>query len=245
MILAKMNAFIFQIISTDSTISCRWQKAFQKEGWLTAIEACCPAEEITQTGPAEIYLIELGIPGCRNQEDLKSVLRTRKPVSSLVFGDPQKVSNSQIAAFLEAGADDFIYKNIDERVLTAKLKAHLRRIMPVIVEAAEKVTSRNGDIEINRNRRMVRLEAREGKYMEISNLTQKEFDILSMLVGHEQKILTRECILEALWGERGADIYSECIDKHIESLRRKLGIYGKRIKTVYGSGYMFTGNNNA
>lgn len=235
---------MFQIFSTDCTISGRWQKAFQKEGWLVAIEACCPAGEINHTGTAGIYLIEPGIPGCRNQEDLKSILKARQPVSTLVFGDPQKVSNTQIAAFLDAGADDFVYKNLDERVLVAKLKAHMRRIMPTIVEAAEKVTSSNGDIEVNRSRRVVKVKAREGNYMEISNLTQKEFDIFTMLVGHEQRILTRECILEELWGDRGADIYSECIDKHIESLRRKLGLYGKRIKTVYGSGYMFNAKHN-
>jgi len=235
-----MSALVFHIISADRTISGRWHKAFQKEGWLTAIDAsCCPLEE-NCADRAGIYLIEISSPECRNQEDLKVILKARRPVSTLVFGDSQKVSNSQIAAFLEAGADDFIYKNIDERVLVAKLKAHMRRIMPAIVEAADKVVSRNGDIEVNRGRRVVKLEAREGKYTEISNLTQKEFDILSMLVGHEQKILTREFMLQELWGERGADIYSECIDKHVESLRRKLGLYGKRIKTVYGSGYMFT-----
>lgn len=238
-----MGALIFNIISADGIITGRWQKAFQKEGWLVAVGASCyPAKE-NCAKHAELYLIEIGSPGCGNQEDLKSTLKARQPVSALVFGDPQKVSNTQIAAFLDAGADDFVYKNLDERILVAKLKAHMRRIMPAIAEACEKLESSCGDIKIDRSRRAVKLGTRSGKYTELSNLTQKEFDILSMLIDQERRIITRETMLEKLWGDCAADVYSECIDKHIESLRKKLGLFGKRIKTVYGSGYMFTGSN--
>lgn len=238
-----MGELNFQIISTDRTISCRWQKAFQKEGWPVAVDAsCCPEEENRVKRP-EIYLIEINSPVCRNQEDLRSILIVRRPVSALVFGDPQKVSNHQIAAFLDAGADDFVYKNLDERILVAKLKAHMRRIMPAITEACEKLESSSGDIKIDRCRRAVKLGTRSGKYTELSNLTQKEFDILSLLIDQERRIITRETMLEKLWGDGAADVYSECVDKHIESLRKKLGLFGKRIKTVYGSGYMFTGGN--
>lgn len=203
---------------------------------------CPPGEK--RHDRTELVLIEIGVPGCGNPEDLKSILQERRPVSTLVFGDPQKVTNGQIAAFLEAGADDFVYKNLDERVLVAKLKAHTRRLLPVITEAAAKCVSTCGDVEIDSCRRTVRLGYARGKRTELSNLTQKEFEILTVLVGNEKHVVTRAAMLEKLWGEGAADVYSECIDKHVESLRRKLGSYGKRIKTVYGSGYMFTVNNN-
>lgn len=241
----QMGALIFSIISTDRIISGRWQKAFQKEGWLVAVSAsCCPGKG-NYAKRAEVCLIEISSPGCENQEDLRAILKARQPVSTLVFGDPQKVSNSQIAAFLEAGADDFVYKNLDERILVAKLKAHMRRIMPAVVEACEKLTSRSGDIKIDRSRRAVELGTRSGKHTEISTLTPKEFDILAMLIAQEQRIISRESMLETLWGAGADSVYSECIDKHVESLRKKLGLYGKRIKTVYGSGYMFTGGDKA
>ena len=206
-----------------------------------AVDASCYLLKESCADRAGIYLIEICGQGCANQEDLKCMLKAHKPVSTLVFGDPQKVPNSQIAAFLDAGADDFVYKNLDERILVAKLKAHMRRIMPAITEAAAKIASSSGDIKIDRGRRTVNIEGRPGKCTEISTLTQKEFDILAALVARERQVVSRESMLEDLWGESADSVYSECIDKHIESLRKKLGTYGRRIKTVYGSGYMFTG----
>lgn len=235
----EMGTPIFQIISTDRTISGRWQNAFQKEGWLTKVDPSYLADNRGYTKLPEIVLIEVGVPGCKCLEDLRSMLRARHPVSVILFGDPQKISNCQIAAFLEAGADDFIQKNLDERVLVAKLKAHTRRLMPVITEAAAKLASDCGNMEIDLSRRAVRIEVRPGKYSELLNLTQKELDILSLLVCQECRVITRESMLEKLWGDGAADVYSECVDKHIESLRKKLGLYGKWIKTVYGAGYMF------
>lgn len=236
-----MGALIFRIISVDRIITGRWQKAFQKEGWTALInESCLPGEE-AGGNCAEMTLIEIGVPGCKTPDDLRLMLKTRHPVSVLVFGDQQKTSNTQISAFLGAGADDFIYKNLDERVLVAKVKAHMRRIMPAITEALLKVTSREGDIAVDGGRRTVRITAKSGKYTELSNFTQKEFDILLVLLRHEQNVVPRELILEKVWGTASANVYPVCIDKHVESLRKKLGLYGKRIKTIYGSGYVFTG----
>lgn len=240
-----MNALTFHIISTDTVISGRWQKAFRTENWIVVSEASCLISEKMGTAGAELDLIEIGIPGCINAEDLRSTIKARHPVSVLAFGDLRKVSNTQITAFLEAGADDFVYKNIDERILVAKLKAHMRRIMPVITEAAAKCISSSGGIEIDSCRRAVKIEGKPGKYTELSNLTQKEFDILTILVGNEKRVVTREAMLEKLWGIDATNVYSECVDKHIESLRRKLGFYGKKIKTIYGSGYMFKENNKS
>lgn len=239
-----MRALIFRILSTDKAISARWQKAFQEEGWQTEVDASYfPHRDLGQHR-TELDLMEIGVPECDSREIFQSVLKTRRPVSALVFGDPQKVSNRQIAAFLDAGADDFIFKNIDERILVAKLKAHLRRIMPTIAKAAAKLMSSCRSVEIDRRRRAVRIATPPGKYTELSTLTPKEFDILSLLVAQECTVVTREDMLERLWGDGATDVYSECIDKHVESLRRKLGIFGKKIVTVYGSGYMFAENRN-
>lgn len=243
--ISEMGTLTFHIISTDRVIIRRWQKAFQKEGWdVISEESCIPVGE-AGPGGAELDLVEIGIPSCRTPDDLRSMLDVRHPVSVLTFGDSQEISNTQITSFLEAGSDDFVYKNLDERVLVAKLKAHMRRLMPIITEAAAKCISSNGEIEIDNCSRAVRIEAKSGKYTELSNLTQKEFDILSILVRNEKRVVTREAMLEKLWGAEACSVYPECVDKHIESLRKKLGLCGKRIKTVYGSGYMFTGNNKS
>ena len=113
--------------------------------------------------------------------------------------------------------------------------------MPTINEAAAKLTSCGGALLIDQDRRSVRITGKTGKHTELVNFTQKQFEILTMLVSEERRVISREAMLERLWGESAEQVYSECVDKHIESLRRKLGIFGKRIKTVYGAGYMFTG----
>nr|MDA8132874.1 response regulator transcription factor [Elusimicrobiota bacterium] len=161
--------------------------------------------------------------------------------SAIVFGDQAKSSNKLIADLLEAGADDFVYKNIDERILVAKLKAHIRRLMPAISERSARATSSCGAIEVDRLRHSVKVQAAKGRRTEILNLTQRELDILTFLIDHEKQVVSRETMLERIWGEGAVDVYSECVDKHIESLRRKLGLCGKKIRTVYGAGYMFNG----
>lgn len=236
-----MHRVLFTIISPDRSASLRWQRTIQREGWTaethTALRAACSHGG----GRAELLLLDLELPECRTGESFRHLLKERTPVSALTFGNPQTVTNAQIALLLEAGADDFIYSTLDERVLIAKLKAHIRRIMPAIEETTSKLTSSSGDVQLDRCRHAVKLGLREGKCSELDNLTQKEFAILSMMVNNEGRIMSREDILEKLWGDGAGNVYSECIDKHIESIRKKLGTYGKRIKTVYGSGYMFLG----
>ena len=235
-----MTDLFFCIKTTDRTILNRWQSAFKKEGWATKDCGCLNAP-CTDSCGMKLALVEVGTTSCKTPDDLREILKKRKPVATLAFADPENISNSQIAKFLECGADDFIYKDLDERILVAKLKAHMRRLTFAIHEAMSQVESSCGDIKIDRSRRAVKV-ARHGKYAEIANLTEKELDILTMLVGNEKRVISRETMLETLWGNGATEVYSECIDKHIESLRRKLGLYGKKIKTIYGAGYTFTGN---
>ena len=236
-----MRTLSFHIVTADTGIAARWQAAFRKEGWQVALHAPSADYACARAAAGELDFVEFGAPCCKSGNDLKALMHKRLPLSVIVFGDQSKVSNSQISALLEAGADDFIYKNLDERVLVAKIKAHLRRIMPAILQASARGASSCGEIEVDSSRRAVKIKSRTGKVTELCNLTQRELDILAFLVGHEKQVVSRETMLEKLWGEASVNVYCECVDKHIESLRRKLGLCGKRIRTVYGTGYMFTG----
>lgn len=236
-----MPSLVFNIIAAKDSIALRWEKAFQKEGWQVIFNPPGADKALPGCSGPELDLFEVGPPFFETGEDLKDILKARPPAVLIVFAEQQKITNNQISSFLNAGADDFIYKDLDERVLVAKLKAHIRRIMPAITETAAKLTSSNGALEIDKNRRAVRIGGKSGKYTELTNLTQKEFEILALLVSQESRVISRETMLERLWGDSALVVYSECVDKHIESLRRKLGLYRKKIKTIYGAGYMFTG----
>lgn len=234
-----MNDLCFCITTTDQTVLNRWRAAFRKEGWdavfFDSMRAACVC-----AGCAELDLVEVGTArSCRNPEDLQEIIRARKPVVTLVFSSPQNISNSQIIKFLEAGADDFLYSDLDERVIVAKLKTYLRRLTPLISAEAATSRSSDGEIVVDNNSRVVRVRCAGGRYRDFIDLTQKELVVLALLVRNERKAVSRRDMLEKIWGAGAGEVYPNCISQHIETLRRKLGPYAKRIKTVYGSGYMF------
>jgi len=229
---------VFCITTADQTLLARWQAAFKKEGWRTSVFSCIDAL-CAGACRAELDLVEVCSPLCRSPEELLRVITNRKPVATLAFATRENISDSQIAKFLGAGADDFIFANVDERVLVAKIQTYLRRMAPAISEALSKTESSSGDIRIDRAGRVVMITTGTVESAELLHLTQTELEILSMLVDSEKRVVSREMMLEKLWGSNATEVYSHCISKHIETLRKKLGPHGRRIKTVYGSGYMF------
>ena len=95
------------------------------------------------------------------------------------------------------------------------------------------------DIELNRTTKTVRLGLKSKKIKIVSVLTAKEFDILTILICNEEEIVSRKFIMENIWKEKAGKVNCETIDKHIETLRKKLGSYGKNVKTIYGDGYAY------
>ena len=130
---------------------------------------------------------------------------------------------------LELGADDYITKPFSVRELGARVKALLRRVAPQ--QESEPQTLRAGDIMID----ITNYEAFKGG--EKLSLTLKEFELLKVLVLSRGKVLTRDFLLDRIWGY---EYYGETrtVDVHIRHLRQKLG-EEPYIETVRGVGYRF------
>lgn len=163
-------------------------------------------------------------------------------ISIVLFGKSAKVSDRDIAAFLEAGADDFIPEEIDERVLLAKLRAYVRRSHPRLDSVSSLLVSKKKYIKADRASRLVSVKDPAGKWVELPGFTAREFDLLCAFLFNCGRVMCRSYLMDMVWGDEAQSVNSETVDKNVESIRRKLGRYGAGIHTVYGSGYMFKEN---
>jgi two-component system, OmpR family, alkaline phosphatase synthesis response regulator PhoP len=134
---------------------------------------------------------------------------------------------------LELGADDYIIKPISIRKFLARIRVVVRRL------EAGKYNLQNGresikidHIEINARKYTVKIDGQG------ISLTKKEFETLLYLAQHRGQVITRDSLLNAIWGEN-VIVVDRTIDVHIRKIREKLGKYEGYIETVKGVGYRF------
>ena len=129
---------------------------------------------------------------------------------------------------LDSGADDYVSKPFGTMELISRVKALLRR--SAVKESLEKPDITVGDLSVSPSRHIVTVSGEE------VTLTYKEFELLCFLLENMGKVLTRDRILEKVWGYE-FDGESRTVDVHIRTLRTKLGECSDIIETVRGIGY--------
>jgi DNA-binding response OmpR family regulator len=141
-----------------------------------------------------------------------------------------RVDESDRVGGLDLGADDYVTKPFSIREVLARIRAVLRRVAPAEEEPA---ALRDGALSVDPSARQVRIDGEEVQ------LTRKEFDLLVFLMRNRSRVMTRERLLERVWGYQDPG-QTRTVDVHVRKLRVKLGesLQG-RIETVVGVGYRY------
>ncbi len=185
------------------------------------------AEALDQVSsdPPSLTILDLMLPDIDGIEVCRRIRKTSDvPILMLTARD----EDVDKIIGLEVGADDYMTKPFNPRELVARVKSILRRSAPERRQA-ESAVIRHGDLTVDAGRREVRVSEEE------IQLAPKEFDLLWELLDHRGLVLTRDQLLERVWGYTFAGD-TRTVDVHVRQLRRKLGD-ASPIVTVWGVGY--------
>jgi DNA-binding response OmpR family regulator len=182
------------------------------------------ALELIRSRPPNLVILDVGLAGALDGFDVAEQLRARSQVPILML-TARDGEEDRIRGF-EVGADDYLVKPFSPRELVVRVRAILRRAEPSR-STTSIVTA--GGVEIDLTRR----EARAGGVPVA--LAAREFDLLAHLGAHRGQVLSRQQLLDGVWGE-GWVGDERTVDVHVRQLRKKLGDH-LPLATVWGVGY--------
>jgi two-component system, OmpR family, response regulator MprA len=212
------------VVDDEETIVEFLRMGLTYEGW--SVEAAMDGDaalELARRERPDLVILDVMLPGL---DGLQVCQRLRGMGDVPIIMLTARGELEDRVAGLDIGADDYLVKPFRFQELLARIRAVLRRRAPLagsVVQVA--------DVRLDRDAREVE---RGGRPVE---LTGREFDLLELLMDHPRHVLSRETILNRLWGY---DFYGDTnvIDVHIAALRRKLGDTDHAlIRTVRGIGY--------
>lgn len=173
----------------------------------------------------DIILLDIMLPNEDGLDILTNIRSSAEYCNIPVIMVTAKSSEIDAVKGLDMGADDYIMKPFGVMELVSRVKAVLRRI-----SRSTKRVLKCRNIELDENRHTVLVDGNE------VDLTYKEYEILKHLIKNKDIVLTRDRLMEIVWGydfEQG----NRTVDVHIQSLRKKLGQAGDHIKTIRNVGY--------
>jgi two-component system phosphate regulon response regulator PhoB len=178
----------------------------------------------------DLIVLDLMLPGLDGLEVAKALKADARTKSVPIVMLTAKGEDADVVSGLEIGADDYITKPFSPRVLTARVKAVLRRRSKAALDDIRVITIH--ELEIHPGKRTV---LAGGKPLE---LTYTEFQLLCILTRRPGWVFTRSQIVDAVHGS-DYSVTDRSVDVQVVGLRKKLGAYGHYIETVRGVGYRF------
>ena len=188
------------------------------------------ALKLASEQPVDLIILDLNLPVLGGLEVCR-LLRTRPATAKTpIIMLTARTSEGDRVLGLDAGADDYVTKPFSPRELAARVRAVLRRgrpeeAGPPPVYRGQHLTADFDAVSISVDGQSIRL-------------TRREFELLRYLVENRNRVLSRDRLLERVWGYDRM-IETRSVDVHVGRLRGKLGAAGKQIETVVGLGYRF------
>jgi DNA-binding response OmpR family regulator len=188
-------------------------------------------EKTAELQPDAIVL-DLNLPLLDGLEVCR-ILRTREGSATVpIIMLTARTSETERIRGLDVGADDYVTKPFSPRELAARVRAALRRVKAATSDRAEADVYRGAHL-------LADFEAIAVSVDGVSiRLTRREFELLRFLVQNRNRVLSRDRLLERVWGYEHS-IETRSVDVHIGRLRSKLGAAADQIETVVGLGYRF------
>ena len=177
----------------------------------------------------QLIILDLMIPGLDGFEVCKELNRSPVTKDIPVLMLTARGEEVDRIVGLELGADDYVIKPFSPRELILRVRAILRRHAP---EEQAIARWRRDGLVVDLDAHRISVDNAE------TNLTATEFRLLAELISNVGKVLTRDTLLDKVWGYQ-FEGYARTVDTHIRRLRQKLGPYAQWIETVRGVGYRF------
>ncbi|HEV8529994.1 MAG TPA: response regulator transcription factor [Methylomirabilota bacterium] len=201
----------------------------QREGYQVS-SASSGEEALRQVRhtPPDLVLLDLMLPAMGGLEVCRTLRQEASTAALPIVMLTAKSDEVDRVLGLELGADDYIVKPFSPKELLARVRAVLRRAKSAPGAARIAI----GALTIDQGTRTVTVEKAP------LTLTHKEFELLCALADAQGRVLSREFLLDRVWGySRAGEIESRTVDVHVRRLRVKLGPEGRRILTVKSVGY--------
>jgi len=222
------------VIDDDQSILSLLTDVLEKENFvvITASDTDEGYKKAVKSQP-DLIILDIKLPkigGIELCRILKEDERTRTiPIIMLTV---ESTETDKVIG-LEIGADDYVTKPFSTKELIARIRALLRRVE--YLKSPPSGILKFGALEVDLNSRTVTIN-KKSVY-----LRPKEFDLLVLFLKRPNFVFSREHILETVFGYK-IITSTRTVDSHIKTLRKALGPYGKKIKTVHGYGFKFDPN---
>ena len=219
------------LVEDEARVADFIRRGLSAEGW--AVDHAADGEDALEHAALNTYdviLLDLMLPGIQGQ-DVCRKLRARKSKTPILMLTALDSPEEKVDG-LKMGADDYLAKPFDFDELIARVEALHRRATGYKSDAGDAVLT-SGSLTFDRSSLQVTVDGTE------IELSKKERDLLLLFLTNNGRVLSRERILNSVWG-LNADPLTNVVDVYVGRLRRKIGAEGERIVTLRNVGYRMT-----